>query len=901
MGFQQTTREKKPQVQTGSPELELERKWFGDRDPKTLAAVCLVFAIALVVRLLYLSQIKPIPLFEAPVIDPGMYDTNAMNILGSAITEKAFYQAPLYSYFLALIYKVFGHNYLVPRLFHSVIGAVNCVLVLIIAAQLFSRRQGLLAGCIAALYGPFIYFEGELLRPVLIIFLALLMLLCILHWSEARPIWAAVAGLFMGLSVITRENILIVVPVVLVYFWVSAKDRRWYAPVSFLLLMVIPIIPVTVNNYKKSGDFVLVSTQGAMNFYIGNSAESDRLTTLQPGIEWDKMAFAPREELGAEVKPSEFQLWFIKRTLDDISEAPSVWIGKLVKKLYLVFYGEELTPNSDINLYREYSWLLRTLIFNCGPLIIPFGLLFPFFVLGVSSQEADRGKWLLLGYIAAYSLSLALFHVRARYRVPMVPVMIPFAAGGFLYLARQIKMRDMKKVARCFLIIAFSAGFVNLPWADVSFAKRFPTNYFLGLAFVTKGSNQLALDEFEKQLKKDPDFPELRRVYGMTLVRLGREAEGLEQITIARDLAPDYAPIRKDLGTLYKNKAENLKAQIKSGHEGDLHTAAAEGLLKESKHLLDKAITEYEAAEKYDPFDESIKYRLALLYDRAGYPDKFHKKLREYAVQHMQDNPDYGIGIVLDQMGRLDPAIIHYTAALRVNPTAADIHSKLGLALLKTGAYARALAHFTESLRIEPKNDAVHLYVGNILKQMGERKAAIEHFTAALRLNYENAVAHNNLGIALVQQGDLESAIKHYAAAIRLEPKSAEFRNNMGVALFKSNKFAEAVKHYYSAIDLNPRYSEAYNNLANLLVEQGMFDEAVKNYQTTLRIEPDYPEALNNLGVAFARQEKYREAIEYFQRALNLKPNYLQARTNLELALAKINPASSRSGSDHAN
>ena len=887
-------RDEKEHEKTGFSVRECCRKWFWARDSSSIGGVCLVLAIALFVRLIYLWQIKSIPLFEAPIIDASMYDKSAMQILGSVTAKKAFYQAPLYSYFLALIYKIFGHNYLVPRLFQSLIGAVNCVMVMLVGERLFGRREGLLAGCIAALYGPLIYFEGELLRPVLIIFLVLLMILCILHWSESRPTWAAVAGLITGLSVITRENILIVVPVVIIYFWFSAKHRRWYAPALFLLLMVIPIIPVTVSNYKKSGDFVPVSTQGAMNFYIGNSAESDRLTALQPGIEWNKMAFAPREELGGDVKPSEFQWWFMKRALQDISTAPSVWIGKLAKKLYLVFYGEELTPNSDINLYREYSWLLRTLIFKCGPFIIPFGLLFPLFVLGVSSQKADRGKWLLIGYIVSYSLSVALFHVRARYRLAIVPAMIPFAASGIFFLSNQIRMRDMKKVALCFFIVTFSAALVNVPWANVSFAKRFPTNYFLGLALAKKGSYELALEQFEKQLKKDPHYPELRHSYGLALIRLGKVGEGLEQITIARDLAPDYAPIRTDLGNLYKEKAEKLKANIDPQYEGGLEAAGKKEALKKSKLLMEKAIMEYEAAAKYDPFDESIKYRLALLYDHAGYPDKFEKKLREYAVQHMQDNPDYAIGIVLDQMERHDEAIIHYRAAARINPAAVDIHNKLGVALFKRGSYEEARSHFAESLRIEPENDEVHLYIGNILVQLGRQKEAIKHFTEALRINPDNELAHNNIAMASVQQGDLENAIRHYAIAIRLTPESAELHNNMGVALFKSNDFMESVKHYHRAIDLNPRYATAYNNLANVLVEQGRFDEAIKNYHMALKIRPDYPEALNNTGVAFARQEKYQEASEYFVRALRLNPNYLQARTNLELALTEIRPSKTK-------
>ena len=875
------------------------QEWFRATEPYGLAGLSVVFAIALIVRLIYVWQISSMPFFDAPIIDAEMYDRSAMNLLQSVVAKKPFYQAPLYSYFLALIYRMFGHDYLFPRLIQSAMGAINCVMVALVGKRLFGGSQGLLAGCIAALCGPLIYFDGELLRPVLIIFLTLSMILFILSWSEGHPIWAAIAGLLMGLSAITRENILIVLPVIVTYLWMSAKKNRWHAPVLFIALTIIPIIPVTAHNYKKSGDFVPVSTQGGMNFYIGNSADSDRLTGLQPGREWEKMAFSPREDLGPNPKPSKFQSWFIKKTLKDISQSPTEWIGKLVKKLYLVFYGEELTPNSNLDLYRERSFLLRILISKCGPLFIPFGLLFPFFVLGIGAKGAHRDKWLLIGFIIAYSLSLMLFHVRARYRVPIVPLMIPFAAAGILYLIKQIKIQDVKKMAHCLFVLAFFAVLVNVPLVDVSFAKRFPTNYFVGLALLNKGQDQLALEVLQEGLEKDPHFPELRFVYGRALIRQGHTEEGLEQIIIARDLAPDYAPIRKVLAELYKEKSEKLKAKIDARHDGNVDVADETELFKDSRQLRETAIREYEAAEKCDPYDESIKYELALLYDGAGYPDKFRKKLREYAVLHMEDNPEYALGMVMDKLGHLDAAAVHYTAALGMNSNRAVIHHKLGVVLLKKAEYEKAKDHFLESLRLESENDAAHFYLGNIMQMFGRRKEAIDHFTQSLRINPDNAFAHNNLARELAREGDLATAIEHYADAIRLDPKSAEFHNNIGVALFESSDFFNSVKHYHRAIELNPRYAEAYNNLGNVLVQQGIFDEAIKNYQKALEINQNYAEALNNIGVAFAAQKKYQEAIEYFEKALNLKPNYLQARKNFELASEQM--AFLQSKTDKAN
>ena len=149
MGYQKRIEKEESPDKTSFPAREYSGRWVGQKDFYRVGGVSLVFVIALVVRLIYLWQIKSIPLFDAPIVDAVMYDQSAMEIVRSTPVTKAFYQAPLYSYFLALIYKIFGHDYLVPRLVQSIIGAVNCVMVMLIGERLFGWRAGLLAGCIA--------------------------------------------------------------------------------------------------------------------------------------------------------------------------------------------------------------------------------------------------------------------------------------------------------------------------------------------------------------------------------------------------------------------------------------------------------------------------------------------------------------------------------------------------------------------------------------------------------------------------------------------------------------------------------------------------------------------------------------------------------------------------------
>lgn len=599
-----------------------------------------VFLTALCVRLLYLWQARQVPFFDVPIIDAYMHDNRAMEMLAGGVKEEAFVQAPLYSAFLALVYKVAGHDYLAPRLAQCVIGAASCVMVQFIGRRVFGRVAGVVAGFMAAFYGPSVYFEGELLRPVLVVFLALATLLCLMKWDDEKRIgWSAAAGLFMGLSLVTRESIVLFLPVAAVYLWILSDRQKWFSPLLFILVSALVVLPVTIRNYKSSGLLVPVSSQGGMNFYVGNSAGSERLQSLQPGIEWNRMKFAPRADLGRDSIPAGHIGWFFRKAFEDIAKEPGVWGRKMVKKLYLVFYAEELTPNADINLYREYSSLLRYLIVTAGPLWLPFGIIVPLFILGIFTQKTNGNRLLLLGFIAAYALSLALFHVRARYRLPLAPVMLPFASAGLLWLIDRAGALDFKKFIAGMIVLIVAGVIVNRPQVDTSFARQFPTHYYLGNAWAKKGDDAKAAEEYGKALALRPGFAELRHDYALVLMRQRREGEAIEQLKKARDIAPDSAHIRKKLGQVLRDRSINLETIAGYLIEKEETMDDAEAALEKSRRLLMEAIAEYEAAERADPNDLTLVYDLALLYARAGDPVGFRAKLEEY-IRRARNKPE---------------------------------------------------------------------------------------------------------------------------------------------------------------------------------------------------------------------------------------------------------------------
>src|SRR5205085_8788818 len=105
-----------------------------------------IFAVALAVRLVHVYQLKSTPFFDTLLGDAHGYDLWAQRLAaGDWIGTDVFYQAPLYPYFLGVVYSIFGRDLLIVRIVQALIGSASCVLLGMAGARLFSKRVGLIA------------------------------------------------------------------------------------------------------------------------------------------------------------------------------------------------------------------------------------------------------------------------------------------------------------------------------------------------------------------------------------------------------------------------------------------------------------------------------------------------------------------------------------------------------------------------------------------------------------------------------------------------------------------------------------------------------------------------------------------------------------------------------------
>lgn len=435
-------------------------KSLGNRLREGFTPILLVILLsALVLRGVFFSQI---PLssglleFRPPGSDMKTYYDWAMRIAeGDWLGDGVFYYNPLYPYIIGLIFALFGTNLGIVAFFQVLLGLISLLLIYFIGKEVFSEMVGLLAALMGAFYSMFILYEQVLLPESLGVLLSLLTIYPLVRFHDNPKVsYAFLAGAFMGLSVLNRSVFLALVP--FIGGWIlldkgTKGGRNVRSLAVFLFAMAIIIAPVTLRNYIVGGDLVLITSNGGVNFFIGNSQNSDGWFHYPP----------PYQEINKRIssqnlKPSQVsRLWF-HEAVRSIGQDPMGYFGLMLRKLSLFWGRWEVPNNIDYLLIKRHSSIMR------APLL-EFGLLAPLGLTGALLSINRKGKAFLLHlFVLVYSLSVVAFFVVGRFRLPVVPFLLVFGAFTFLFWYEKIKEGDYIQVALSLLLFFAFWMVVNL-------------------------------------------------------------------------------------------------------------------------------------------------------------------------------------------------------------------------------------------------------------------------------------------------------------------------------------------------------------------------------------------------------------------------------------------------------
>ncbi len=893
----------------------------------------ILLLLGLALRVWYLSQVVQAPDFEAlrQDLDVQNYYARALvtgdwevrpGVTDPEMRTTPYYRPPGYPYLLAVIYTLTGGSYLAPRLFNIALGLVAILALYFLGRTLFHRRIGLIAAFLAATYWNFLYVEGEVNDPAIFVCMVPLLLLLLRWWALKRS-WkrAACIGLVVGAYALMRPNILLFGPVMaawMLYMCMRREGWRKAMPswIALATATFLVIAPVTLRNYRVSGEFVPISTYFGENFLIGNGPEADGVSPWLPYLQelegtghfsvwvYGNMVRGLGKEVGnPDLTHSEASSIFFRKGLDYIAEHKMRTLKLAIKKALMFWAPVEITGNKVIQYEKDFYPPLKYLPgFPFVMMLWLGGILFFLRDLGRRSVlDAHRTgdvtslqlAFLLFAFILVYYASFIPFFVNSRARTPIIGLCLVVGAYGLHHLWSMWKEKRRKPLLIWTVVYVAFYLLSSICWYPYTPDKA---RWYYGRAdsWLRVGEADKAWAEIEKMLDLTDTSPYMPYRLGQAFAKLDMPERAMRLFHAAvmpgsqeQDARYHLAAAMVENGMIEEGMAEYREALRLNPDDARAHNNL--GLLLQERGETKAALHHFQEAVRVAPDFALAHSNLGHLFGELGYcDDAIHHFEQAVTSEPEQQDYYYNLARQLANCGRTQEAMQRYEQALTHNSEDVRSLNNLGLLQAAAGEYQLAQQQYETAIRIKPDFSLPYANLGELFAGQGQWERAVQIYEDGLTKQPEDPGLLNGLGYLYQQQGEFSKALAYYERALKEAPEFSLVYNNIGNIHLAQQAFPEAQKSYLQALEVNPHDEYAYFNLAELAVKEDRIQDAISYYKKALQNAPRNADIPNNLANLLARNGALDEAIQYYQLALRINPGYINAHYNLGSIYASL-------------
>lgn len=466
----------------------------------TALLVPFLLFLAFVLRSLALIALKKSIYFDFLLWDERVYQTWATQIANGIYTPSAVYEfAPLPAYLLACIYWILSPDVIYFRIFNILVGVGACYFVYLIGSEMGNRVTGIVACLTAALYKPFIFYSIVPLTASLSVFsFALTTYLLFVVIRQSSLVNLCLLGITTGLALNIRGNFNFFLPLTLVMLpWVRYRNRRslkGLGPglVLYVFGLALTTVPFVVRNYRVTGHFVLFPSQVGFNLYLGNNLENPdpyyrpvSFASPSPFEQGVQFTIEASRRVGRRLAPQEASSYWTQEVLRMAWEQPEAFLSKLLQKALVLCNRFEAGDHYDIGFMSGFIPFFR----------FPFvslAFILPLAMAGIATTTFESRTALCACLICVcYALTLIIFFTNARYQLPLLVVLIPFAISGSQRVYCYITNCQIDKAA---LYLAVTILFVVIEFLPVQ-ATDDMTAYYNTHAIIlnSKGNEEEAI------------------------------------------------------------------------------------------------------------------------------------------------------------------------------------------------------------------------------------------------------------------------------------------------------------------------------------------------------------------------------------------------------------------------
>jgi hypothetical protein len=394
-----------------------------------------ILALACLIRLVWVFSIE-----IEPIIDFKTYFERGQEIAqgeGYHEGDRPTAWFPVgYPAFLAILFSIFPTSVTTVELSNVALQLIAIWFSGLIAFNIWNQRAIMnLTMLLLACWPNHLAYCSIIATESLFSALSLAAVYCLMKGRE-RLSFSMVSGILFGLSALVKTQA-ILLPAVLFGSWFIC--RIWKNPglvktliirgaLTYIIMLSV-ILPWSLRNYKTFGQFVLISTNGGINLFIGNNPISNGCYTLYQ----DQV-----EALGETRHEAELDKKASQAAWKYIQDHPGHFTRLMRLKLYHLYYTDTeglgwiqqaYTPMSPP--WTQGMLLLRVLNRGFYYVIIACSLIWVVLQIKCPARmPADKDFcWFGLGMILFITALYILFFGNPRFHYPLIPWMIMYTVA----------------------------------------------------------------------------------------------------------------------------------------------------------------------------------------------------------------------------------------------------------------------------------------------------------------------------------------------------------------------------------------------------------------------------------------------------------------------------------------
>ncbi len=501
--------------------------------------------------------------------DEQEYFAQALTLLRERrYTELQFMRPPLYGVFLAGVIYLSDSLVQQLRLVQAILSAVTVIPIWLLTRRLVPYYQPTrtprapralsVAPTIAALLTALNYTLAmratELLTETLFLFLLSILLWLLVGSARTHWVAAGAAGVVLALLCLTRSVGLVLLP--LGGLWLLAaglpqlraalQSGVWRGVVQALLPAVLfgaatlaVLAPWTARNYLEYGGLIVIDTTGAENLWLDNDPQGREAVKQQLyALGEDRLL---RQQLGSQ------------NGIAAIREHPAWFWAKVQREALLVFaleYTDDMRERQAIWVPPAEVWV-RLLLGDALWLGVLLGGLAALCAPHPCTRPRPPDPRWLLGLWGAYIvLTMLIFHVELRYRLPLLPVLIAYTA---MLLTRMLRPRYLSAVAvgLALIVVLAHRPYPVLAW---QLGRKHAHLMQAHTALATDPARAYAAASAAR--RADPNSALARVAQAQAQLGLGDLAQAEADLLAARTLLPAHPYAHLLLGDLWRARAD---------------------------------------------------------------------------------------------------------------------------------------------------------------------------------------------------------------------------------------------------------------------------------------------------------------------------------------------------------